>query len=66
MESSTMPYLTLPADVIALVPMRNVVLFPHVFMPVTVGRARSVAAVEFALQAKLPIGIVLQKDGNDR
>ena len=62
MESSTMPYLTLPADVIALVPMRNVVLFPHVFMPVTVGRARSVAAVEFALQAKLPIGIVLQKD----
>ncbi len=62
MESPAIPCPTLPADVIALVPMRNVVLFPHVFMPITVGRVRSVAAVEFALQSKLPIGIVLQKD----
>jgi len=52
----------LPADVIALIPMRNVVLFPHVIMPVAVGRARSVAAVEHILQEKTPVGIVLQKD----
>ncbi len=52
----------LPADVIALIPMRNVVLFPHVIMPVAVGRARSVAAVEHILQAKTPVGIILQKD----
>ncbi len=36
----------LPEDVIALVPMRNVVLFPHVLTAVTVGRAKSIAAVE--------------------
>ncbi|MDE2389555.1 MAG: LON peptidase substrate-binding domain-containing protein, partial [Betaproteobacteria bacterium] len=54
--------LPLPADVIALVPMRNVVLFPHVLMPITVGRVRSIATIEHALQFKIPIGIVLQKD----
>lgn len=39
---------TLPQDVIALVPMRNVVLFPHVLMPLTVGRPKSLAALQFA------------------
>lgn len=53
---------SLPADVIALVPMRNVVLFPHVLMPITVGRVRSIATIEHALQSNIPIGIVLQKD----
>ncbi len=62
MEQSATPPIVLPSDIIALVPMRNVVLFPHVFMPITVGRTRSIAAIEFALESKLPIGIVLQKD----
>jgi len=53
---------TLPEDVIALVPMRNVVLFPHVLMPISVGRAKSIAAVLHALHAGASIGIVLQKD----
>jgi ATP-dependent Lon protease len=52
----------LPPDVIALVPMRNVVLFPHVLTPISVGRAKSVAAVEYALDSSAQIGIVLQKD----
>lgn len=62
MEQSDTAKLALPADVIALVPMRNVVLFPHVLMPITVGRTKSIATVEHALQSKTPIGIVLQKD----
>ena len=62
MEQSATTKFELPADVIALVPMRNVVLFPHVLMPITVGRAKSIATVEHALQSKTPIGIVLQKD----
>ncbi|SFF09527.1 endopeptidase La [Nitrosomonas sp. Nm166] len=62
MEHSTTTKFELPADVIALVPMRNVVLFPHVLMPITVGRVKSIATVEHALQSKAPIGIVLQKD----
>ncbi|MEK7708861.1 MAG: endopeptidase La [Pseudomonadota bacterium] len=62
MEQSAPTQFELPADVIALVPMRNVVLFPHVLMPITVGRIKSIATVEHALQSKAPIGIVLQKD----
>jgi len=53
----------LPADVIPLVPMRNVVLFPHVLMPIGVGRPKSIAALEHALRTgNGPLGIVLQKD----
>ncbi len=64
MEQSAVISLELPQNVIALVPMRNIVLFPHVLTAVTVGRARSIAAVEHALQAKGPLGIVLQKDAS--
>ncbi|HSN32363.1 MAG TPA: LON peptidase substrate-binding domain-containing protein, partial [Ideonella sp.] len=56
------PAPTLPADVIAIVPMRNVVLFPHVLMPVSVGRAKSIAAVQHALATDSPLGIVMQRD----
>ena len=52
----------LPEDVIALVPMRNVVLFPHVLTAITVGRAKSIAAVDHALKAHVSLGIVLQRD----
>lgn len=65
MEQTTITPTTsyeLPANVIALIPMRNVVLFPHVIMPITVGRPQSVAAVEHVLPTKKPIGIVLQQD----
>ncbi|MBB2487479.1 endopeptidase La [Mitsuaria sp. WAJ17] len=54
--------LRLPDDVYAIVPMRNVVLFPHVLLPISVGREKSIAALEHALQAKVPLGIVLQRD----
>lgn len=62
MEQPAEALLELPTDVIALIPMRNVVLFPHVVMPVTVGRTRSIASIQHALQAKTPVGIVLQQD----
>jgi ATP-dependent Lon protease len=52
----------LPQDVIALIPMRNVVLFPNFLTAITVGRAKSIAALEHALDPKRPLGIILQKD----
>jgi ATP-dependent Lon protease len=52
----------LPPDVVALVPMRNVVLFPHVLVPIAVGRPKSVAALMHAVAARVPLGIVMQKD----
>ena len=60
--TATPPAPPLPEGVIALVPMRNVVLFPHVLMPISVGRAKSIAALQYALQANAPLGIVMQKD----
>jgi ATP-dependent Lon protease len=44
MEVAVAPAVGVPEDVVALVPMRNVVLFPQVLLPITVGRARSLAA----------------------
>ena len=60
-EAKTQPS-PLPDDVVALVPMRNVVLFPHLLMPITVGRPKSVAAIEHALTHKTVLAISLQKD----
>ena len=62
MNSPTFDLPSMPAGVIALVPMRNVVLFPHVLMPITVGRAKSIAAVQYAEKTGAALGIVLQKD----
>jgi ATP-dependent Lon protease len=62
MEDSSAPKFELPEDVIAIVPMRNVVLFPHVLMPISVGREKSIAALEHALRSSAPLGIVMQKD----
>lgn len=52
----------LPEGVIALVPMRNVVLFPHALVPITVGRTKSIAAVQHAKNTGALLGIVLQRD----
>jgi len=57
-----MTSLSLPADVVPLVPMRNAVLFPHSAMPVGVGRPKSVAALRQAAQTGGLLGIVLQHD----
>jgi ATP-dependent Lon protease len=62
MENKPGEMATLPDDVVALVPMRNVVLFPHVLMPISVGRPRSVAAVQHAVAAGAMLGIVMQRD----
>ncbi|MBK5204738.1 MAG: endopeptidase La [Polaromonas sp.] len=59
-EESKFP--TLPEGVIALVPMRNVVLFPHTLVPIAVGRPKSIAAVQHAQNTGGVLGIVLQRD----
>jgi len=52
----------LPPGVLPLVPLRNVVLFPQLLVPITVGRARSLAAIRHAVRTRLPLAVVLQKD----
>src|SRR5690606_31133260 len=45
-----------------IVPVRNIVLFPGTVLPLTVGRARSVAAAQEAVRSRRPIGVLLQRE----
>jgi ATP-dependent Lon protease len=49
---------------IALLPLRNTVLFPGVVLPITVGRDKSIKAVNDAYKADKLIGVVAQKDSS--
>ncbi|HEX2846713.1 MAG TPA: endopeptidase La [Chitinophagaceae bacterium] len=51
-------------DEIALLPLRNTVLFPGVVLPITVGRDKSINAVNDAYKAGKLIGVVAQKDSS--
>ena len=52
----------IPPGSLAILPLRNSVLFPYTVMPLTIGRRSSLQAVEEAVRHQLPIGIVVQKD----
>jgi ATP-dependent Lon protease len=52
----------LPKDAVVILPVRGAVLFPGTVLPITVGRPRSVAAAQAAVQRQLPIGLLLQRD----
>ncbi|NMA28832.1 MAG: hypothetical protein GX934_13835, partial [Burkholderiales bacterium] len=45
-----------------LIPVKEVVLFPHLIIPLMVGRERSVRALERALEAERGLVVVTQKD----
>ena len=49
-------------NVIPVLPLRNMVLFPGVAIPVVVGRPKSMRLIKDAAQKKLLIGVVCQKD----
>lgn len=55
----------IPNDALIIVPVRNVVLFPGVVAPLTIGRPKSVAAVQQAVREQRQIGILLQKTEAD-
>ncbi|VCU71508.1 Lon protease 2 [Pigmentiphaga humi] len=54
--------LALPSDAIALIPVRNLVLFPGLVAPISVGRESSVRAAQDAARANRQVGIILQRD----
>ncbi len=56
--------ITIPPGAIALLPLRNAVLFPSTIMPLVVGRRRSLQVVDEAVRQKLAIGFVTQRDAN--
>jgi ATP-dependent Lon protease len=57
-------YPPLPSDAMIILPVRQVVLFPGVVLPLSIGRPNSIAAAQEALRSERPLGILLQKDSN--
>ena len=54
----------LPDDALIIVPVRSLVLFPGLVLPVSVGRPRSVAAAQQAVREQRQIGILMQRDAD--
>ncbi len=58
MNSEAMPHS------LAILPIRNTVLFPGVVIPITVGRDKSIKLIKEAYKSDKIIGVVAQKDSN--
>src|SRR5688572_16034218 len=50
------------SNVLAILCVRSMVLFPSVVLPISVGRKRSVDALQDAVRTGKPIGVLLQRD----
>src|SRR5215467_6187870 len=62
-DSESMDGIVVPSE-ISLLPLRNTVLFPGVVLPITVGRDKSIRAVNDAYKADKLIGVIAQKDSD--
>ena len=52
----------LPDDALIILPMRKMVLFPGMVVPLALGREASIAAAQAAAKAKRPVGVLLQRN----
>ncbi len=52
----------IPEDALIILPVRNTVLFPRMIQPISIGRARSIAAAQEAARSERPIGILQQRN----
>jgi ATP-dependent Lon protease len=62
-DSETIDDAELPKE-LPLLPLRNTVLFPGVVIPITVGRDKSIKAVNEAYKTDKMVGVLAQKDSN--
>ena len=63
MNTNTTPETgAVPADAMIIVPVRNMVLFPSMIVPIAIGRESSIAAAQYAVKAERPIGILMQRN----
>lgn len=51
-------------DQLPLLPLRDVVVFPNMVIPLFVGRKKSIAAIEYAAKEKQPLLLVVQRTPN--
>ena len=50
---------------LALLPLRDVVVYPHMVLPLFVGRAKSIAALDAAIEHDQPVFLLAQRNPND-
>ena len=62
MSNTATPVSGAPEDVLIILPVRNLVLFPGVVLPVSIGRDKSLAAAQEAVRTQRRIGLLLQTD----
>jgi ATP-dependent Lon protease len=53
---------SIPADALIIIPVRNTVLFPGMIAPITLGRPEAIAAAQQAVREQRQVGILLQRD----
>ncbi len=53
---------SLPSDALAIIPVRDLTLFPGLVLPITVGREGSIAAGQYAVREQRQVGIIMQRD----
>jgi ATP-dependent Lon protease len=53
---------SLPEDMLIILPVRNLVLFPGVILPVAIKREKTVAGAQEAVRTEGKVGFLLQKD----
>jgi ATP-dependent Lon protease len=58
------PTPTVSDDMLVIVPVRNVVLFPGTVLPIGMNREGSIAAAQEAVRAERKIGVLLQRDSD--
>jgi ATP-dependent Lon protease len=61
----TSPQSLTESDLLPLLPLRDVVVYPHLVIPLFVGRSKSVRALELALDNDKQILLVAQKSANE-
>src|ERR1700733_2653957 len=54
----------IPEDATIVLPVRNMLLFPGLVLPVTIGRPASIAAAQEAAQSGRRVGLLLQDDAS--
>ncbi len=52
-------------NIYPLMPLRDIVVFPHMVVPLVVGRQKSIKALENAMAKKTEIFLATQKDANE-
>lgn len=60
--SSTADHTSIEPVVMPVLPLRDVVVFPHMVIPLFVGREKSIAALDLAIESKKTIFLAAQKE----